>query len=64
MEVFIRNLPPRASEKILKREFKPYLERLSISDYLCQKKGKFATLTFLAAKDAQNFLRMHSQVDL
>jgi RNA dependent RNA polymerase len=63
MEVFIRGVPKRETEKSLHDFFKNVLCRLQIEDWICQKisqKG-LAKLIFLNAEDGQRFLSLHGQ---
>jgi hypothetical protein len=64
MEVFIRGVSDRTSEKSLNDTLRPVLERLGISDWVCQKpnKKRFARLTFLKIEDSKKFLSLHGQI--
>ncbi|ERF76596.1 hypothetical protein EPUS_05869 [Endocarpon pusillum Z07020] len=63
MEVFVRGVPERATERQVSAFFLPILTNLSIENWQCQKKGRkpFATLTFLSSKDGQRFLSWYGQ---
>lgn len=45
MEVFLRQLPPNLSEDGLRLQLKPFMARLSIVDYLCEKPKKRTLVT-------------------
>ncbi|KAB8342826.1 hypothetical protein FH972_022424 [Carpinus fangiana] len=61
MDIFIRNVPPNASERQLRLVLKPALDAQGISTYLCQKAtGKqFATITVHDRIGAEAFLSLH-----
>jgi hypothetical protein len=62
-EVFIRNVAPQSTEKALSRYLRPYLNKLFIVDFDCQKQRDkpFASLTFLFALEGERFLTQHGQ---
>jgi RNA dependent RNA polymerase len=64
MEVFIRNVPERATGQRMSAFLHPILSKMSIDNWRCQKKmrKKFATLTFLSPEDAQRFLGLYGQI--
>lgn len=67
MEIIVRNLPPAATEKQVKKYFRPQLEKISILTFSCKTfKGKAsatssATITIADADKARNFLELHGQ---
>ncbi|KAJ9606772.1 hypothetical protein H2200_008781 [Cladophialophora chaetospira] len=63
MEVFVRNVPLRATESDFSKFMRPILSNLNIHDWQCQKRKQktFASLTFLDAKDAERFLALYGQ---
>jgi hypothetical protein len=63
MEVFIRGVPPRETEKSLNNFFGDVLSRLNIEDWICQKipRKPFAKLIFLESEDGERFLNLHGQ---
>jgi hypothetical protein len=63
MEVFIRNVPPRETEKSLNDFFAVVLSRLGLEDWICQKipRTQFAKLIFLRSQDGEHFLGLHGQ---
>lgn len=66
MEVFMRNLPSDLTENGLNLQLGPFMERLLIADYLCEKpkKKSFGHVTFLDYHDGARFLAAHGQEDL
>jgi RNA dependent RNA polymerase len=63
MEVFMRNLPRDLTEDGLQTQLEPFMTRLGIVDYLCEKPRRkpFGNVTFLHRRDGQNFLNVHGQ---
>ncbi|CAH0059307.1 unnamed protein product [Clonostachys solani] len=63
MEVFLARLPP-IDEDQLRKELKPHLEALSISEYYCSKpRGKdIAWVRFVDASDGSRFLQRHGEL--
>ena len=63
MNVFVKNLPEQMTEKQVNKYFRPYLERLGIKTYRCDKlKSRgCAILTILDIPKAQQFLSIHGQ---
>jgi len=63
MEVHVRNVPERSTEKALRTFFKEHFDKLSIRCVHCHKSQgkKFATLTFLYIPDGEKFLQHHGQ---
>lgn len=63
MEIIVKNLPESTTEKQVRNLFRPYLAKLSIDSYHCNKlkKGGFATLTIGDAGKAAKFLMLHGQ---
>lgn len=66
MDVFMRNLPPDLTDRSLERLMQPFMEKLSIQDYLCEKQRKktIAFLTFLHQRDGEKFLQHHGEEPL
>jgi RNA recognition motif-containing protein len=66
MEVFVKNVPPQATENGFKKFMKTHFEKLSIRAVNCQKPRDrhFASLTFLYLADAERFLNQHGQAKL
>jgi hypothetical protein len=66
MEVFIRNVPRRETEKSLNSFFGDVLSPLNIEDWICQKipHKPFAKLIFLSSKDGERFLHLYGQPDV
>ncbi|KAK3988970.1 RNA dependent RNA polymerase-domain-containing protein [Cladorrhinum sp. PSN332] len=64
MEVFMRNLAPDLTENSLEILLKPFMDKLNITDYSCDKRKKsfIGNVTFLNAADAQRFLDHHGEV--
>lgn len=64
MEVFVRGVPERATEKQLEKCFRPILTEFGIHAWDCQKrKGKnFCFLIFLKVPDAEKFLDRHGRL--
>jgi len=63
MDVFMRNLDPRLSERALRAELGPIMDRLSIKYYGCDKhrNKEIAFVTFVNKADAEKFLAHHGQ---
>jgi hypothetical protein len=63
MEVFIRGVPIRETERSLTTSFKDVLSGLQIEDWICQKIAQkpWARLTILNPEDGMRFLRLHGQ---
>lgn len=66
MEVFMRNLPSDLTEDGLRTQLEPFMTRLGIVDYLCEKPRRkpFGNVTFLHRRDGQTFLNVHGQENL
>ncbi|KXX75237.1 RNA-dependent RNA polymerase 1 [Madurella mycetomatis] len=66
MDVFMRNLPPDLTDRALEKLMQPFMEKLSIKDYLCEKQRKktIAFLTFLHERDGEKFLQHHGEEPL
>jgi hypothetical protein len=66
MEVFIRGVPKRETEKSLNDFFKTVLSSLQIEDWTCQKIAQktWAKLIFLNPKDGLRFLGLHGQTKI
>jgi hypothetical protein len=64
MEVFVRGVPERATEKQTTNFFLPTLEKHSIENWHCQKRRwkRFATLTFLSSMDGERFLSLYGRM--
>lgn len=63
MEVFLQNLPIHLSEDKLKDLLDPFLKRLHIADYLCEKpkRKQIGNITFLSRLDGEKFLKVHGE---
>jgi len=63
MEIFIRGVPKRETEKSLNDFFKDVLSRLQIEDWICQKIAQkpWAKIIFLNPQDGLRFLDLHGQ---
>jgi hypothetical protein len=63
MEIFIRGVPKRETEKGLNDFFKSVLSRLQIEDWICQKIAQkpWAKIIFLNPQDGLRFLSLHGQ---
>jgi hypothetical protein len=63
MEVFIRGVPKRETEKSLNDFFNNVLSRLQMEDWMCQKIAQkpWAKLIFLNSKDGLRFLSLYGQ---
>lgn len=63
MDVFLRNLPSRLTDKILSTQLATAVEALGIEDWDCQKFGNktFGILSFLHPQDGERFLQKHGQ---
>lgn len=63
MEVFLHNLPIHLSEDKLKDLLDPFLERLHVADYLCEKpkRKQIGNVTFLNRIDGENFLKTYGE---
>lgn len=67
MDVFLSNLPPDISDKVLKTELAIKLAAIGIfQDWACNKhrKTKNGVITFLHAQDGETFLREHGAHDI
>lgn len=62
----MRNLPPDLTERALQELVHPCMERLSITDYACEKQRKktIAFVTFLQERDGKKFLQHHEEEPL
>lgn len=63
MEIFIKNVPERATENALRSHFEKFMDTWAIEDWMCQKLGQepFAKLILLFKKDGEKFLRLYNQ---
>jgi hypothetical protein len=63
MEVFLSSLPPDLTDRSLQTQLHPFLEKLSITDYICgvQKNKKVGYVRFLHKADGINFLVHHGE---
>ena len=61
----MHNVPGHLTERSLQAQLEPFMTKLAISDYHCEKakKKKFANVTFLHRDDGERFLREHGQED-
>lgn len=66
MEALIRNLPEQTTEKGLKKFLNPYMDKLSIRSFSCDKmqRARFATVTFLYQHQGQLFIKKHGQQEI
>ncbi|KAL2131950.1 hypothetical protein VTI74DRAFT_4405 [Chaetomium olivicolor] len=66
MEVFLRNLPPDLTDHGVHRQLQPFMERLSVTDYLTEKQRSktIGHLTFLHEADGIRFLQHHGEESL
>lgn len=66
MEVFLHNLPCHLTDEALKKQLEPFVRRLGIADYLCDKpkRKQFGHVTFLHREDGERFIRAHGQEEL
>ncbi|TGJ87234.1 hypothetical protein E0Z10_g1521 [Xylaria hypoxylon] len=64
--VFMSNVPATLTERTLETELSPFMVKLGIKDWNCDKpRGRpFAILTFLYRKEGQAFLNKHGQQPL
>ena len=64
MEVFIRGVPHRETEKGLDNFFGDVLSRIDIEDWICQKVSHkpFAKLIFLNSEDGERFLSLYGSI--
>jgi hypothetical protein len=64
MEVFLRNLPPHLADGALQRQLQPFMDRLSITDYLAETQRHKITghITFLREADGTMFLQHHGEI--
>ncbi|KAK4149994.1 RNA dependent RNA polymerase-domain-containing protein [Chaetomidium leptoderma] len=63
MEVFMRNLPLHLADGALQRQLQPFMDRLSITDYMAEKQRNRTTghITFLREVDGKKFLQHHGE---
>lgn len=63
MEVFMRNLPIDLDEDGLKTQLEPFMKRLHIVNFICEKpkKKSIGNVTFLSRRDGERFLEIHGQ---
>lgn len=66
MEVFLHNLPCHLTDEALRKQLEPFVRRLGIADYLCDKpkRKQFGHVTFLHREDGERFIRAHGQEEL
>ena len=66
MEVFMHNLPSDLTDDGLRTQLEPFMKRLGIVDYLCEKprKRRIGNVTFLNRHNGERFLSVHGQEDL
>ena len=65
MEVHVRNLPPDLEYRSLHRQLDPFMKRLNIKYFQCEKpRGKpFGFIIFANPRDALDFLARHGQIE-
>ncbi|KAK3905375.1 RNA dependent RNA polymerase-domain-containing protein [Staphylotrichum tortipilum] len=63
MEVFLRNLPPYMTDGALHKQLQPFMDQLSITDYLAEKQRNktIGHVTFLRKTDGARFLQHHQE---
>ncbi|KAJ5693424.1 hypothetical protein N7462_002847 [Penicillium macrosclerotiorum] len=61
VEVFLRNIPIDLNEDGLKVQLEPFMKRLQIVDFICEKPRKkgHGNVTFLNRRDGERFLDRH-----
>lgn len=61
MEVFLQNIPIDLNEVSLRDQLEPFMKRLNIRDYSCDKprRKNFGNITFLHVPDGKRFLDVH-----
>jgi hypothetical protein len=66
MEVFLHNLPSHLTDEGLKKQLEPFVRRLGIVDYQCEKPKRkpFGHVTFLHREDGERFILAHGQEEL
>ncbi|CRG92726.1 hypothetical protein PISL3812_09792 [Talaromyces islandicus] len=66
MEVFLQNIPIDLNEVSLRDQLKPFMEKLKIHDYSCEKPRRkyFGSITFLHVQDGTRFLDVHGAKSL
>ncbi|KAF4169051.1 hypothetical protein CNMCM6936_009648 [Aspergillus lentulus] len=66
MEVFLHNLPSHLTDEGLRKQLEPFVRRLGIVDYLCEKPKRkpFGHVTFLHREDGERFILAHGQEEL
>ncbi|KAK3303922.1 RNA dependent RNA polymerase-domain-containing protein [Chaetomium strumarium] len=66
MEVFMRNVLPRLTDRSLETQLQPLMERLHITDYMVEKaKGKhIGNITFRHKADGVRFLQHHREITI
>ncbi|KAI0550393.1 RNA dependent RNA polymerase-domain-containing protein [Xylaria curta] len=64
--VYMRGVPPEFTDQSLEAQLSPYLEKLQIRDWACDKPRhrSFAILTFLHRREGLTFLSQHGQKPL
>lgn len=62
MEVFLKNILIDLNEVSLRDQLEPFLKKLDIRDYACEKRRRkdFGNITFLHVQDGRRFLDAHS----
>ena len=62
----MRNLPVDLTDDGLKTQLEPFMKRLTIVDYLCEKpkRKRFAHVTFHTRRNGERFLAVHGQEDV
>ncbi len=63
MEVFLRNLPQYMTDGALHQQLQPFMDQLSITDYLAEKRRNktIGHITFLRQPDGARFLHHHQE---
>jgi len=63
MEVFLRNLPAYMTDGALEKQLQPFMDQLSITDYLVEKQRNktIGHVTFLRKPDGARFLQHHQE---
>ena len=62
----MRNLPPDLTDGALQRQLQPFMEHLSITDYMAEKQRtkRFGRVTFLNEANGRKFLQHHGEQPL
>lgn len=63
MEIFLQNIPVDLNQVSLRDQLEPYMKKLNICDYSCEKSRRknFGNITFLHVQDGRKFLDAHGE---